>query len=237
MIRELHLTNFGNHHHIFHPAVTVVWGEAKRGLLCSQESTFCSIWCSFIVFILEPSHKVPFSLPPRPPHINWKETIQSSARGEQLILLNTCPDCDCCTIIACPMVAFSFRRTLKRNYWCQGILLKHLKKIIIMWMNFPFWHLCPGVLKTHFCLCTSHVIGKSTFIGTIMRCALKVVAITVPSTVISVYIMLTLLLHFSLAFREPYFYKPASRWMNIRARLKWFGAILPTDLPQGWWGR
>lgn len=116
-------------------------------LLCSQESTFCSIWCSFIVFILEPSHKAPFSLPP-PPQINWKETIQSSAWGEQLILLNTCPDCDCCTIIACPMVAFSFRRTLKMNYQCQGILLKHRKKNNVN--EFPFLTFMPRCTKNPF---------------------------------------------------------------------------------------
>lgn len=43
------------------------------------------------------------------PQINWKETIQSSAWGKPLILLNTCLDRDCCrrlnTIIAYPTVA------------------------------------------------------------------------------------------------------------------------------------
>lgn len=100
-----------------------------------RESTLCSIWCSFIVFILEPTHKAPFHSPPWPPNqLKGNNTIK-------------CPRRTAHSIERMSGLWLLHNHNVPNGrlffYWCQGILLKHVRKKKILWMNFPFWHLCP----------------------------------------------------------------------------------------------
>lgn len=72
----------------------------------------CSAAFDVLFFFLSSSPLIssaPFWYPPK---INWKETIQSRARGKPLILLNTCPHRDCfrrwSIIIAYPTFSWCF---------------------------------------------------------------------------------------------------------------------------------
>lgn len=91
-------------------------------LLHRKEFTACSIECAFVLFFNLQTSWPDSSYPqPHPPTINWKETIQSSAWGPRLFLLNTCLDCDCCTITTCPLAACSHQRTPKKDCSSGGI--------------------------------------------------------------------------------------------------------------------